>query len=70
MEGLLLSERGRCARPAKNNQLFLNGIFYVLRIGCLWQDMHKRYGKWNSVYVRFRMWAEYGVWDGLFETLV
>ncbi|WP_408874232.1 transposase [Gluconobacter albidus] len=28
--------------------------------GCPWRDMHDRSGKWNSVYVRFRRWAEQG----------
>ena len=67
---LLPPERGRWARPAQDNRRFLNGMLYVLRVGCPWRDMHERYGKWNSVYVRFRRWAEQGVWDALLETLV
>jgi len=67
---LLPSERGRWARPAQDNRRYLNGMLHVLRIGCPWRDMHERYGKWNSVYVRFRRWAEQGVWDALLETLV
>mgnify|MGYP000134864094 CR=1 FL=1 len=67
---LLPAERGRWARPSQDNRRFLNGMLYVLRVGCPWRDMHERYGKWNSVYVRFRRWAEQGVWDALLETLV
>jgi transposase len=67
---LLPPERGRKSRPAHDNRRFLNGMLYVLRVGCPWRDMHERYGKWNSVYVRFRRWAEQGVWDALLETLV
>ena len=67
---LLPPERGRWARPAQDNRRFLNGMLHVLRTGCPWRDMHERYGKWNSVYVRFRRWAEQGVWDALLETLV
>lgn len=67
---LLPAERGRWSRPALDNRRFLNGMLHVLRVGCPWRDMHERYGKWNSVYVRFRRWAEQGVWDALLETLV
>ncbi|MBS1051015.1 IS5 family transposase [Gluconobacter japonicus] len=67
---LLPSERGRWARPSGDNHRFLNGMLHILRTGCPWRDMHERYGKWNSVYVRFRRWAEQGVWDALLQTLV
>lgn len=65
---LLPPERGRWARPAGDNCLFLNGMLHILRTGCSWRDMHECYGKWNSVYVRFRRWAEQGVWDALLQT--
>ena len=67
---LLPPERGRWARPAGDNRRFLNGLVHILRVGCPWRDMHERYGEWNSVYVRFRRWAEQGVWDALLQTLV
>ena len=67
---LLPPERGRWARPAGDNRRFLNGMLHVLRTGCPWRDMHERYGKWNSVYVRFRRWAEQDVWGALLQTLV
>ena len=67
---LLPPERGRWARPFGDNRQFLNGMLHVLRTGCPWRDRHERCGKWNSVYVRFRRWAEQGVRDTLLQTLV
>ena len=67
---LLPSERGRKSRPAHDNRRFLNGMLHVLRVGCPWRDMRERYGRWNSIYVRFRRWAEQGVWDAMLDTLV
>ncbi|WFU06280.1 transposase (plasmid) [Rhizobium sp. CB3171] len=70
VEPLLPTECGRKSRPSHDNRRFFNGMLHVLRVGCPWRDMHERYGKWNSVYVRFRRWAEQGVWDALLETLI
>uniref|UniRef100_UPI0035E4571D transposase n=1 Tax=Mesorhizobium zhangyense TaxID=1776730 RepID=UPI0035E4571D len=58
IEKLLPAERGRKSRPFYDNRRFMNGMLHVLRVGCPWRDMHERYGKWNSVYVRFRRWAD------------
>ena len=70
VERLLPRERGRKSRPSHDNRRFLNGILYVLRIGCPWRGVHERNCKWNSVYIGFRRWAEQGIWDALLETFV
>lgn len=44
----------------------LNGIFWVLNSGAPWRDMPERYGRWQSVYHRFRRWVR----DGLFERML
>jgi transposase len=67
---LLPPERGRSARPAQDNRRFLNGMLWILRTGAPWRDLPESYGKWISVYQRFRRWANQGVWDALLEILV
>lgn len=39
---LLPAERGRGCRPSHDNRRFINGMHYVLRVGCPWRDMHER----------------------------
>lgn len=67
---LLPSERGRWARPAQDNRRYFNGMMWIMRTGAPWRYLPPDYGNWNSVYVRFRRWAEMGVWDAVLETLV
>jgi transposase len=69
ISGLLPAEQGRQARPAQDNRRYLNGMLHVLRTGCPWRLTPARYGKWNSIYVRFRRWSEQGVWEGLLVAL-
>ena len=38
------------------------------RTGCR-GDLPERFGPWNSVYQRFRRWAEKGTWKNVFESL-
>jgi len=47
----------------------LNGMFWVLNSGAPWRDMPGRYGKWQSVYHRYRRWTRSGLLDRMLQTL-
>ena len=66
---LLPAERGRWARPAQDNRRFLEGMLWIARTGSQWRQLPDEYGKWNSVFRRFRRWTELGVFDALVESL-
>lgn len=48
----------------------LEGILWVARTGAPWRDLPTRFGKWSTVYQRFRRWVEAGVFDDVFGSLV
>lgn len=47
----------------------LNGIFWILHTGAQWRELPERYGKWESVYHRFRRWTEDGTIDKMLVRL-
>lgn len=42
---------------------------WMARTGDEWRHLPDEYGKWNSVFRRYRRWVETGVFDALLETL-
>lgn len=67
---LLPPERGRWARSAEDNRRYFEGMLWIARTGSQWRHLPDEYGKWNSIFRRFRRWVEIGVFDALLETLV
>ncbi len=44
-------------------------MMWMARSGVQWRRLPDEYGKWNSVFRRYRWWVETGVFDVLLETL-
>jgi len=70
LEPLLPGQEGQWGGIAEDNRRFLNGVFWNLRTGAPWRDLPPVYGKWNSVFQRFRRWRDKGVWEKVLETLI
>jgi transposase len=65
LKGFLPAERGRKSRPAFDNRVIVNGILWRIRTGAPWRDVPEKYGKWMTVYQRFRRWSEAGIWEAV-----
>jgi len=61
----LPGSKGNRGRRGNDNRLFLNAVLWKLRTGVPWRDIPPQYGKWNSVWRRFRTWRERGIWQKL-----
>jgi transposase len=64
----LLPKQGRGGKWA-DHRTILNGMFWVLNSGSAWRDVPERYGKWQTVYDRFRRWEESGLFDRILRRL-
>jgi len=53
----------------KDHRQMLNGIFWILHTGAQWREVPERYGKWQTVYDRFRRWVADGTIDQVLKRL-
>lgn len=66
---LLPGKATDCGVTAKDNRLFLEAVLWRVRTGLPWRDLPGAFGRWNSVFQRFRRWAQGGVFERLFACL-
>jgi len=52
-----------------DHRIVLNGMFWILNSGAQWRDMPERYGKWKTVYSRYRRWTREGMFDRILHRL-
>ena len=54
---------------AKDNRLFLEAVLWKVRVGGPWRDLPPGFGAWNSVFRRFRRWADADVFQRIFDAI-
>jgi len=64
-----LGKKSDPGRTGGDARLFLEGVFWIARTGAHWRDLPIEFGKWNSVYRRFRDWGVRGVLERIFNAL-
>ena len=58
----MLPKPSRLGRPTKTNfQEVLNGIFYITKNGCTWQNLPHDLPPYSTVYFYFQRWTKTGV---------
>ncbi|BET65268.1 hypothetical protein ASA1KI_21530 [Opitutales bacterium ASA1] len=48
---------------------FLEAVLFLARTGTPWRDLPEEFGRWSTVYMRFRRWEQSGVWKALWKVL-
>jgi transposase len=54
---------------AGDNRLFRESVLWKVRVGGPWRDLPPGFGAWNSVFRRFRRWAEADVFQRIFDAI-
>jgi transposase len=65
----LLPSRPQGRKADRGDRLFVDAVIFRARTGIQWRDLPERFGKWKSVYNRFRNWAQKDCWAQIFREL-
>lgn len=64
-----LPKPAKTGRPPKCDRQVIDGICWVLRTGSPWADLPAKYGKYKTVFGRYRKWTLQGLWKKILKIL-
>ena len=70
IEPLIPKQKPGPGRKRSDNRRTFNGILYVLKTGCAWEDMPSEYGSDTTCWRRLQEWMEDGTWERIWRTLL
>ena len=70
IEPLIPEQKLGPGRRRSDDRHTLNGILFVLKTGCSWEDVPRIYGSPATCWRRLRAWAANGTWERLWRALL
>jgi transposase len=70
LEPHLPGREGVWGGVAKDNRLFINAVFWIIRTGAPWRDLPPDLGNWSKPHRRFLRWRDKGIWETLLDVLI
>jgi transposase len=69
MEPHCLGKKRDPGRTGSDGRLFLEAVLWIARTGGPWRDLPAVFGKWNTVFRRFRHWVKADVFQKIFDAV-
>lgn len=65
-----LPKQARTGRPRCDDRTTINGILFVLTVGCRWEELPEKYGSKSTTHLRLQNWQQKGVWKKILSELI
>ena len=56
-------------RHGRDNRLFIEAVFWIVRTGSPWRSLPPHFGKWYTNYTRCHRWTQKQVWPTVLSAL-